>query len=68
MGIVGCYQVVSIKSRVKSCVAIRVGCACPVTGSLVFRGSIGPAVTLRLPFLVGMLCVRVVGVGLRCYA
>ena len=23
---------------------------CPVTGSLVFRGSIGPAVTLRLPF------------------
>ena len=40
---------------------------CPVTGSLVFRVSIGPALTLRLPFP-GMVylcvggCVRGVGV------
>ena len=33
---------------------------CPVTGSRVLQGSIGPVVTLRLPLpLAGMLCVCV---------
>ena len=32
--------------------ALRSVSGCPVTGSLVFRGSIGPALTLRLPFVV----------------
>ena len=35
--------------------ALRSVSGCPVTGSRVLRGSIGPAVTLRLPLpLVGM--------------
>ena len=37
----------------------RLGSGCPVTGSLVLRGSIGPALTLRLPFP-GMVCLCVV--------
>ena len=51
---------------------------CPVTGSRVLRGSIGPAVTLHLPLpLAGMLWVCVCGtvlllrvcvLGLRCCA
>ena len=45
--------------------AFRSVSGCPVTGSLVLRGSIGPAVTLRLPLpFAGMSLVVCVGVAM----
>ena len=44
--------------------ALRSVSGCPVTGSLVLRGSIGPAVTLRLPLpFAGISLVVCVGVA-----
>ena len=53
------------RAALRSALRTVSGSGCPVTGSLVLRGSIGPLVTLRLPLpLAGMLCVWVC-VGLR---